>query len=364
MSANAPKMDAHFARWYADAFMDSGETREARWKAVAEIATTSNNPTIEVLVRLAYATKAPPAGRKNEELAKAHAAMLACISRHSDFDANQSMRELQILAAATLVQMFACNADAALAVSTASFAEIRRPELPMNLAALAEQALQTLSNKQHVRIDTDSLLLEPPTLDFTISEEALQTFNAQIWKGVLGELCEHLGDTFSDFTDSVNDTIGKLTRRVALGDEELQMLWWLTSGVSAELKRPFNKINAPMRPLILGKELGRMTTISPGPASIGAMLSRAGLGTDKVKLQDAVNSVDVEWAATVSSINTISPVTTPIHFALEKRNEVGSTEAWQAGWEALTGLSAGVALPASKLGELFYREHLFLQVDE
>lgn len=361
MAAKVPAMNADFARWYADSFMDTGETREARWKAITEIAAAANHFTVEVLVRLAYATKAPPAGHKNEELAKAHAAVVATIAKYSDFDADQCERELQILAAAALVHMFASKANAALAVSTASFANSRRPELPMNLAAFAELALKKLSHQQHGRSDLN-LLLQPPTLSFAVSEEAVKDFTAGTWKDELEELHAHVGEAFGDFTASVNDVIKMLMRRIVLADEELQMLWWLTAGSSKELSQPFSKVDTPMRPLILGKELGRMTTIAPGPASIGAMLTRVGLGPHKVKVQDAVNAVDAKWAASESSKTTISPVTTPIHFALEKRSELKSTEAWQGGWAALTGLPAEVALPAFKLGELFYREHLFLHV--
>jgi hypothetical protein len=55
-------------------------------------------------------------------------------------------------------------------------------------------------------------------------------------------------------------------------------------------------------------------------------------------------------------------VTTPIHFALEQRAELGSTETWLAAWSGLTGLPIDLELPAIELAKLFYREHVFLNV--
>jgi len=76
-----------------------------------------------------------------------------------------------------------------------------------------------------------------------------------------------------------------------------------------------------------------------------------------------VNAVNLDWARSAISLDSISPTTTPIHFALEKRVEVGDVEAWQAVWTAQTGIGADAALPPAQLAELFYREYLFLHVE-
>jgi hypothetical protein len=51
-----------------------------------------------------------------------------------------------------------------------------------------------------------------------------------------------------------------------------------------------------------------------------------------------------------------------LHFALEKRGEVDSNDAWLPVWTSMTGLPAEASMSAIKLAEIFYREHLFLYV--
>ncbi len=364
MAPKIPEMDATFAAWYADAFMESGPIRDARWRAVVEVGSTADHLTIEILVRLAYAIKVPPLGYKDDSLKDAHAKVIDHFTKDSTLDASRSARETQILAAATLTRLFESNPDAALAVSTASFGQLRKTDLPMDIVGFAKRALRNLSFQNHTRLDLKSLGLAAPKLEFTVAEQGAPNPSQPYFKQEIERLSHDVNTTFTGFANGISGVLEKLTRRIALADEELQMLWWLNAGNSTELGQPFADIEISMRPLVLGKELGRMTTISPGPASIYAMLSRARVELNPVYLQDAVNAVSLEWAKEFSLQGKISPITTPVHFAIEKRVEMDSADAWQASWAALTSLPADMMVPAISLGEQFYREHLFLLVND
>lgn len=64
-----PEIDADFARWYAEAFMDEGARRDQRWQGVVNVAgAKADRKTTEVLTRLAFQTPVSAAGRKNEDL--------------------------------------------------------------------------------------------------------------------------------------------------------------------------------------------------------------------------------------------------------------------------------------------------------
>lgn len=64
-----PEIDADFARWYAEAFMDESAKRDQRWKGVVDVAAAeADDKTAEVLNRLAFQTPVPAAGRKSEDL--------------------------------------------------------------------------------------------------------------------------------------------------------------------------------------------------------------------------------------------------------------------------------------------------------
>lgn len=362
MAAKMPEMDSNFARWYADAFMDEGAVRDARWKSVVDIAAKANHVTIEVLVRLAFATKASAAGSKSQsKLAEAYDGVIASISSGGQsFDAGRSARELQILAAAALVRLFGTKPDSAIAVTTAAFGGHRGAELPMNFADLAEQALVRFSLNQHTRADEKSMVGAAAKLEFEVSEEAVQNNS---WKEQIEGLRDEAAAALQAIIDNQNHINTALLRRIALSDEELQMLWWLTAGESTIQGKPFGKVSADQQPLILAQELATLTAVSPGPKSIAAMFGRAGISNKKLKIADVVNSVDIQWAREVSGSESISPVTTPLHFALEQRVELDSNDAWQSGWTAITELKAETAVSAVDLATLFYREYLYLHVD-
>ncbi|WP_420141393.1 GTPase-associated system all-helical protein GASH [Sphingomonas sp.] len=362
MAEKTIAMDANFARWYSQEFMDDGTVREARWKAVVAMAADANYWRVEVLVRLAFAAK-DPGGHKNEKLASAYETVVGALrSGGQEFDPAKSARELQVLAAAALVRLFASSADAALAVTTASFCGLREPALPMQLPTLAARALADLTARHHARPDIASLKIEAPAIDYDPEAEVAEGETELTTEEQVNALRDAADEALVTIANNQNAVTQALVRRTLLAEEELQMLWWLVGGYSVTRDRPFTKIAAAAQPFILANELGEMTNASPGPASIKALLAKAGVGSKAVPVRDAVNAVDLDWAKRVSNSLAVSPLTTPLHFALEKRAEVENDTAWQAGWAALTGLAVNVSLPADQLAELFYREHLFLRV--
>lgn len=361
--AKALPMSMDFARWYSESFMEEGPKRDLRWKGVVEVVSRANHETAEVLTRLAFQTPVPASGRKSESIGGAYTKVVAAISGGDPaFDAAHSIRELQILAAAALTRLFSNQPAAALVVTTASMAGVRKPDLPMDLVGLAEAALVTLSTRKHARIGIKELKLAAPTIDYTFNPETLTTMAPEQVKAEFERLRDATTATIEGVVAGQNRGVEALYRQLELDEEELQMLWWLLGGHSTSSDKPFAKVDDKLRPLILAQELGQMTAVSPGPASVRAMLARAGIGTGKLKLSDAVNAPDQEWVKSASGSAMISPVTTPIHFALEQRAELGATDTWQSSWSGLTGIAADAQLPAVKLAELFYREYVFLNV--
>lgn len=362
--AKLPEMTPDFARWYAETFMDEGAKRDLRWKGVVEVAAKASHETIEVLIRLAFQTSVSAAGRKTEDLEETYSMVISTISGGDiTFDPLQSKRELQILAAATLARLLTTKPDAVLTVTTASFGGSRQPNLPMDLSGLAEKELTSLSDRKHARSGLRELKVVVPEASFVVAPEAVASMTPEQLTAQFDKLHATTSASIKRVVTEQNRVFELLHQRISLDEEELQMLWWLLGGYSRHFKQPFEDIGPAIKPLILAYELGQMTSVSPGPASIRAMLLRAGVGTEKLKLIDAVNSVDTDWAIDASNSKLVSPVTTPIHYALEQRAELDSTDAWQAGWSGLTGLAADAELTAIKLAELFYREHLFLFLD-
>lgn len=363
--AKTPEMNADFARWYADAFMDEGQGRTRRWKGVVDTATTADIWMIEILVRYAFATTAPADGGKNETLNKKHQALLTSISgNNSALNPAEARRELQILSAAVLVRLFACMPEASIAVLNASFGGKREAELPMDLVGLAEKSIVEFSRRRHERPNDKEFEIESTKVEFEVSPEATENMSPAQWKSELDDLREATQEALGKIIDSQNQVTELLIRQISLGEEELQMLWWLVGAHSRSVDAPFSEVGATLKPLVFGNELGELTSISPGPASVTALLCRAGVTSETLQVLDAVNAADTNWVRKVARSARVSPVTTPLHFALEKRVEVGSDDAWLAVWTSMTGLSADASMSSVQLAELFYREHLFLYVSD
>src|SRR5690606_38486838 len=99
----------------------------------------------------------------------------------------------------------------------------------------------------------------------------------------------------------------------------------------------------------------------PGPPSVKAILSRAGLKEQKnVAVSDAVNAPRSAWLQELVEHVDPSPLSMPLHFAIRRQLETGAGQAWIPGWAASTGIDAAHALSVLALGELFYRERLLL----
>lgn len=361
--AKTPEMTADFARWYTETFMDEGKTRLSRWKGVVDTAENADHITVEILVRYAFATVAPADGGKNEIFAKGHSEFLATISGSSSpMDPATSRRELQVLAAAVLMRLFSTLPDAAITVLNASSVGSRTTDLPMDLVGLAKRALVDFAKTKHRRPDVKEFKVEVPKVEFEVSPDALTNMQPNIWKNELERLRDVAQTTARMIVEQQNRVSELLVRQVSLGEEELQMLWWLIGSHSNLTGTPFNEVAAASRPLVFGYELGLLTNVSPGPASIRSLLYRTGLSNEVLKIKDAANSADVNWIKEITSSRRVSPVTTPLHFALEKRVEVGSDDAWLPLWASMTGLPTEASMSEVELSELFYREYLFLHV--
>jgi hypothetical protein len=359
---NVPDMDPDFARWYGDVAMENSKG-QARWAGLNQAILSPKRPTVEVLTRLAFNTKASAAGYKEPELAAKLEAFHAAF-RTADNDYQPEKRESQVLAACALVQLFKSYSLAQLAVTTASFDNGRNPALPMDLVGLAEQAIQNLSAARRVRPEHSKLRI---AFDGAAYEPDMTGFNPndpQTMKPVFTAMTNAVNAALKAAVSGANASIDNMSNYMRVVDEELQMLWWLMGERSLDLDLPFDRVDDAMQPLVFARELATRTVNSPGPVAISALLARSGLKSrGKLSVAAAANAVPADWAtATVNNL-TPSPVTTPIHFALDKRVEAGAPDAWSAHWAALCGLAANASLTPLRLAELFYRERLFLKFE-
>jgi hypothetical protein len=355
------EMHPEFARWISViGFGDEIARRQARWEGVLTVADDFDGETIETLIRLAYQTKQKASVDAIELFRKAFKDI------DDTFELHGNDRELQVLAGICLVIIMELEsgegASAALAITTTSFAGARSTDLPMNLCILAENAILKAAEFNRKR---PILATTPGVIKADFEPAIAKLKETADVAGMVLALQLASSATTSAITQTAQrqtKTIRALCNFVKIQDEELQMLWWLIGQHSTDYDKAFDALPTELQPLVFAKELSDSTTLTPGPASIKSLLSRAGLkGRKKISISDAINSAEKAWLQALCS-ESISPVTTPLHFAIQRQLETDGGDAWLPNWAAVTNI-ADKELTPIVLGTLFYRERLLLMFE-
>lgn len=354
-------MHQDFARWYgAVSLGDDPARREARWKGVLSLVRDAERPTVEALLRLAFGGRTTPAASDVNRIRHAFKTV------DDTFEMSGNDREVQVLAGACLAVLMEdadeCEGSAAaLAVTTASLAGARKPDLPMDLAALGELAIGRRSDAYRKRpLLKEYASVEQPKVHFEQAVAKLR--QQQDWNGLIDAFtlaASEIRTVLGTLAEQQFETIRAADEFIRTQDEELQMLWWLIAQRSEDYDCALDSVPAEDQPFVFANELANSTKGLPGPASAKAILSRAGLKErKKMRVTAAVNAPRTEWLRKLMDGVNPSPVSTPLHFAIQRQLETGAGEAWVAGWAATSGVDAGCTLPSLTLGELFYRERL------
>lgn len=362
--ANTKPLPMHpdFARWHAFIGLGDDESRrQSRWAGVSVVVQAADSKDIEALIRLTFKSRQPAAAAQVQKIREAFKTVDAT------FEMQGNDRELQVLTAISLAALMnqgdSKGAEAALAVTTASLAGARKPDLPMDLHVLAEGAIDQIAETNHKRPNLSAYTsTNAPKFDFEIS--AAHARATPSWEGVaqaFTKAAEAASAAFVQIARRQANAMHAMDNFLRVQDEELQMLWWLTGQRSFDHDCTFDKVPENAQPLVFGKELADCTTCLPGPASVKALLSRAGLNDrKKIVLSGAISAADAAWLQTLAPDGEPSQVSTPIHYGIRRQLETGAGDTWIPGWAAAVDVAPNFAASPLTLGLLFYRERLLL----
>jgi hypothetical protein len=351
-----------FRDWMKEFQLDQDETAvKGRWDAIGTLTDEIEDDELEALIRLVLKTRQIPASAAVDKF-------VSHFAKGGPFSARENERELQVLSAIALLNIASDSQNylaekAALTILTSLVGGARKPRLPFDLLVLGTAAAGALSIGAGRR--PSSPTLQAPTHvnfeavakalgenDWTAAATSIKTSGTAV-DGAIQLLATRTKDALEVFSSILQQQ-----------DEELQMLWWLLGGRSEDLDLPFDAISGDKQALVLAKELADHTKLLPGPPSIKALLSKAGLKSrGKIEIVSAINGCDGKWLNPLVDGFEISPVLHPIHFGIKRRLEVEDGAEWVANWSAVTGLKADIAFIPLNLGELFYREQLLLQAE-
>ena len=355
-----PAMHPDFPRWY-DA-IDLGDVQarlQTRWAGVSAVADDADSKDIEALIRLAFKSRQPAAAPQVQKIREAFRTADAA------FDMQGNDRELQVLGSACLGTLIlqGDSAEAALGITTAALGGARKPDLPMDLSVLAEDAIDRIAETNRERPNLwGHVSSTAPKFDFEKAATKVRERPDQDgFAEAFNLAAEATRNAFTMMAHQQARAVDAMINFVRVQDEELQMLWWLTGQRSEDLDCAFGAVAADAQALVFAKELADHTELLPGPASVKGLLSRAGLKERrKIVISTAINAADSVWLHDFMPEGERSPVSTPIHYAIKRQLETGPGEAWIAGWAAAVGVKATLAVSPLGLGVLFYRERLLL----
>jgi hypothetical protein len=353
-------MHTDFPKLYSDISTD-GAQRDLRWTAIEAITQSSTSAQIEMLVRLAFGTKSPPGGHQENELVTALTAFHKAFS-DADPSIEQGARQDKILAAGVLLRYLGWNSKVALAVTTTACGGARKPALPIDLVTLAENSLSQLGASRRVRPDLSKISIPVPEFAFEPDFDQVQPNSPDTFKDVFDQFTETVGEALTDLVKKFNDSTKLLLDASKKADEELDLLSWVFGQRSLLSGQALVDLPVSEKPLVFARDLASLTTISPGPNSVPALLARAGVKTTgKIRIADAVNAVSDTWTSEALKGRKPSPVTSPVLFALFRRQETGAGDGWHAGWAAITGIDSAATMSPIALAEQVYREILWLR---
>ena len=133
---------------------------------------------------------------------------------------------------------------AALAVTTAALGGARKLNVPMDLCALAESAIDRIAEADRQRPTLeDYSRLRPPKLDF--KKAVAKVRETESLDGVAEAFALAAGDVrtaMAAAAERQEKAAKAVNQFVSIQDEELQMLWWLTGRRSWGYNCPFGAV--------------------------------------------------------------------------------------------------------------------------
>lgn len=351
-----------FADWYrAASVTPSAELLDARWKGVEVLAATLDATGLVTLLKL-HAVR-PQAGYKVPEFLDA-----AFRAEDPTFPIRDHIEELRILSGAIVRQTMETSSNlaisAALGLMSSSFGSRRQTvATPDHVASAREYLAHKGSAVRDIGAAPSSKIasirkerfdeLMPP--NFFVANQTPQ-------------MRDPLFNTFTEeslrFSKSF-DSFGAAIWRIAqIQREELNMLWWLQTKVSRDLRVPFSELEDRQAAIVLPKELADLTVFLPGPAAIlGMILASLELtrtGGVELSVAGAVNSTPRDWR---EKLNARPPAVLgdlcPVSLAMAKSLDTDGETDWLPVYRKQCDVNIEQGVARTELAAQVYTECLF-----
>lgn len=321
-------MHIDFADWYRITEVEpNGSILEARWEGVVKAGASNGIEEIFDFVRLFY-------GRPLRENSSLPAFQAKFKEADSTFRMKDNNLELQVLAGATLVYMLENGPskfrDVVALATVAAFCQGLRNQVI--IPDVVNQAKNYLRDKSsHLRKAQELTYLKDSA------------------------------------PEAIKQTVNVLIHQQRMRQEESDILWWLFGECSRDLNQKFSEINYPAATIIMGKELGDLVVVPPGPLPAETFLTKmlkglkpcagkshttqkAVAATPKVWREEWMKNVDVEVTSDIC----------PIMLATKNSLETNKVTEWLSAFKNAAGIDASTPIEPLSLAFQVYQECLLV----
>jgi hypothetical protein len=354
-----------FADWYrAASVTPSPELINARWKGVETAAVVIEVPDLITLLKI-HAVR-PQAGYRPPEF-------LDGVFRAQDptFPNRDNIEELRILSGAIVRQIIDTDGPlaicAALGLVSSSFGSRRQTVTTADHITSAEEYLARKGGSVRDIEAMPSVKIAPIQKEHLAALLPASVFAAN----QLPQLHDPLLGTFVNESVRLGDSLAlfgaAIGRIVQVQREELDMLWWLQTRVSRDLRVPFFELGERQATIVLPKELADLTVFLPGPAAILGMIlaSLEVTRTDGcgMSIAAAVNSTPRAWREKLSAEQ--APVALndlcPISLAIAKSLDTDGETDWLPVYRKQCDVKIEHDVARTEIAAQVYTERLFSQ---
>lgn len=354
-----------FRAYLAPLAVESGSARVAeRWSGI--VAWAENDAVASHLPAL-VATMRDVAGEGDRtQLAPFYSAQVNADETFSTLNAGQLLR---ILAAAALDYLFTHNGRldtcAALAVVTSSWAGRAPNGLAVDILGRAEAELDNIAQLARNRSDLKAAIKEfaPSSLPATtpaITRINEGSFDHATTFAAFDELQKAVSKSLSAHALGVRKLLTKFADQIDQCDEEIDVLWYVFGGVSADAGAPFSTLDPGRASFCAAREIASITSRPLRTNAAMELFRRCGAKGRKLVFAEAVEAMSAEWIAE-HVVGEFSPSLFPIHRAMARYSAIAESGAWIAGWSQATGIAGDHKVDPTELALAFYRERLLRQ---
>jgi len=351
------KMHPDFAKWYSEVELEKDSDRlVSRWEGICDLLESPPEGLAETLLEIVLGFETAPADS---------ALRIPFTDADKFFNASNNDREMAILAEVALCLMCDPGGDYAgkNIVAPKTLAALFPRNVPPRFVTGLPEQIGGYVEQLGESVRSRGLLIPPraiTSVDLSKELESMTDAGLDQLKAMFEGLVKKVNGSISSVDRRITNYAAKVNKHIDQKDEELDILWWLTDGVSHSLDKQIGRLKLGFRAMVVGAELAKMTRFNPGPVGVRGIIQKVceKSTSKKLTIPEALAACDRSWLGKLVSGE--ASRLTPINFAIARCMEVGEGIDWVPSWAGICSLDSDRQYTEVEIASQFYSERMAL----